>query len=182
MNATQTKSKQDHFSTLYWQKQLFNRHNKINLEKLIMLILTLQDVFRASGLESLEMSAHFQLVDPHHDWFLLFLFSHPVSFSSLWPQGLQQARPPCPSTSPRVCPSSCPLNQWFHLAISSSDALFSFCPQFFPASGSFPMNQLFTSGDWNSGASVSASVLPLSIQLWFPIRLTGLISLLSKRL
>ena len=95
------------------------------------------------------------------------------------PMAWQQARPPCPSASRGVCPSSCPWHQWCH-PISSSAALFSFCPQSFPASGTFPMSQLFTPGDQNTGASASASVLPISIQSWFPLILTGLISLLSK--
>ena len=90
---------------------------------------------------------------------------------SSWRHGLQHTRPPCPSPSPRVCPSSCALYRWCHTAISSSDALFSFCPQSSPASGSFPMSRLFVSGDQNIGASVSASVLPMSIQGWFPLRL-----------
>ena len=77
----------------------------------------------------------------------------------LWPQGLQHARPPCPSPSPEVCPSSCPLHQWCCPAILSSDALFSFYPQSFPASGTFPMSHLFTSDDKNPGASASASIL-----------------------
>ena len=81
-----------------------------------------------------------------------------------------------------VCPSSCPLHQWCHPAISSSDALFAFCPQSLPASGTFPVSWLFTSDDQNTGASASASVFPMSIQGWFPLRLTGLISLLSKGL
>ena len=93
--------------------------------------------------------------------------------------GLQHARPPCPSPSSEVCPSSCPLHQWCHPAVSSSDVLFSFDPQSFPASGTFPVSWLFTSGDQNTGASASASVLPMSIQGLFPLRLTGLISLLS---
>ena len=108
---------------------------------------------------------------------------------TLRPHELQHAKPHCPSPSPGVCPSSCPLHQWCQLAISSSDALFSFCPQCFsfcprsfPASGSFLMSWLFTSGDQNTGASASASVLPVSIQGWFPLRLTDLISLLSKEL
>ena len=105
------------------------------------------------------------------------LFSHPVMSDSLWPSGLQHARPPCASPSPEVCPSSCPLHWWCHPAISSSDALFSFCPQSFPASGTFPMSQLFMPDDQNTGVSASASVLPRSIQGWFPLRLTGLISL-----
>ena len=74
------------------------------------------------------------------------------------------------------------LYQWCHPASLSSDALFSFCLQSFPASGSFPMSRLFTSGDQNTGASASASILPKSIQGWFPLRLTGLIFLLSKGL
>ena len=106
----------------------------------------------------------------------LFLASCPVMSDSLWPHGLQLARPSYPLPSPKVCPSSCPSS---HL---SSDALFSFCPQTFPASGTFPMSRLFASGDQNTGASASASVLPMSIQGWFPLRLTGLISLLSKGL
>ena len=89
-------------------------------------------------------------------------------------------RPPCPSPSPGVCPSPCPLHWWCRPAISSSDALFSFCPQSLPASGTCPMSQQFASDDHNTGAS--ASVLPMSIQGWFPLRLTGLISLLSKGL
>ena len=100
----------------------------------------------------------------------------------LWPHGLPHARPPCPSPSPEVCPSSCPLHWWCHSVISSSDALFSFCPQSFPKSGTFPMSHLFTSDDQNTGASASASVLPVNIQCWSPLRLTGLISLLSRAL
>ena len=91
-------------------------------------------------------------------------------------------RPPCPSPPPRVCPSSYSLHQWCHLATSSSDALFSFCPQSFPASGTFPVSHLFASDTQNTGASASASVSPVNIQGWSPLRLTGLISLLSKGL
>ena len=101
---------------------------------------------------------------------------------SLWPPGLQQTRHPCPSPSPRVCPSSCPLHWWCHSAISNSDTFFSFCPWSFPESRTFPMSWLFASDDQNTGTSASASVLPMSIQCWFPLRLTGLISLLSKGL
>ena len=100
--------------------------------------------------------------------------------NSLWPRGLQHARLPCPSLSSRVCSSSCPLSWWCHLTISSSVTPFSSCPQYFPASGSFPMSQLFTLGGQIIAASASASVLPMSIQDWFPFGLTGLISLLSK--
>ena len=79
----------------------------------------------------------------------------------------------CPSLSPRICSISCPLNQWCHPAFSS-------CPQSFSASGSFPMSQLFVSDGWSIGASASASVRPMHIQGWFPVGLTGWISLLSK--
>ena len=101
--------------------------------------------------------------------YLLLLFSHSVMSNSFRPHGLQHARPPCPSKSPKVCPSSFPFHQWCHPAISSSDAIFSFCPQSFPASGTLPMSQLFTSDDENIGASASASVLPMNIQDWFPL-------------
>ena len=113
---------------------------------------------------------------------ILLLFCCPVLLSSLQHHGLQHARPLRPSPSPKVCPSSCSLHQWCHPAISSSDTLLSFCPQSFPASGNFPMSQPFASDDQNTGVSASASVLPLNIQGWFPFRLTGLISLLSKGL
>ena len=76
---------------------------------------------------------------------------------TLQPHGLQHARPPCPSPPPRVCPSSHSLHHWCHPAITSSDALFSYCLQSFPASGTFPMSHLFTSDDQNTGASVSIS-------------------------
>ena len=109
------------------------------------------------------------------------LFSHHALPDSLWPNGLQHARPPYPLSSPGVCPNSCPLNQWCHPTISSSVALF-LCPQSFPASGSFAMSWLFTSGGQSFGASPLASVLPMNIQDWFPLRSTGWISLLSTGL
>ena len=112
----------------------------------------------------------------------LLLFSCSVMSNSFWPHGLQHARLPCPSPSPGICPSSCRLNWWCHPSISSSVALFSFCLQSFPASGCFPMNQLFTSGGQSIGASASTSVLPNSIQSLFHLRLTGLLALLSKGL
>ena len=112
----------------------------------------------------------------------MLLFSRPVMSGSLWPRGLQHTRPPCPSPSPEVCPSQCSLHRWCRPAISSSDALFSYCPQSFPTSGTFPMSRLFTSDDQNTGASASASILPVNIQCWSPLRLTGLISLLFKGL
>ena len=102
--------------------------------------------------------------------------------SSLWPHGLQHARFHYPSLSPRVRSNSCPLSQWYHTTISSSVTQFSSCPQCFPASLSFPMSQLFVLCGWSNRASASASVLPMSIQDWYPLGLTGLISLLSKGL
>ena len=101
---------------------------------------------------------------------------------SLWPHGLQRARLPCPSLSPRVCSNSRPLSPWCHPTISLFVTAFSFCPQPFPASGSFPMSQLFASGDQSIGISASPLVLPMTIQGWYPFGLTGLISLLSKGL
>ena len=98
----------------------------------------------------------------------------------LWPHGLQQARLPCPSPSPRVCSNSCLSSWWCHPTISSSIVPFSFCLQPFPTSRSFPMSQLFVSGGQSIGASASTSVLPVNIQDWFPLGLTGLISLQSK--
>ena len=94
--------------------------------------------------------------------------------------GLQHARLPCPSPTPRTCSDSCPSSQWCHPTISSSVIPFSSCPQSFPASGSFPMSQLFASGGQSIGTSASASVLPMNIQDWFLLGLTGLISLQSK--
>ena len=85
-------------------------------------------------------------------------------------------------TSPEVCPSSCPLHLWCHPAISSSDAFFSFCPQSFARSGTFPMSQLFTSNYQNTRVSALATVLPMNIQGWFLLRLASFISLLSMEL
>ena len=97
--------------------------------------------------------------------------------------GLKHARPPYPSLSPGVCPSSCPLSQWAYPTISSSASLFFFLyPPSFPASGTFPMSQLFALDDQNTEVSASTSVLPVSIQGWFPFRLTGLVSLMSKEI
>ena len=113
-------------------------------------------------------------------YFVVSVFSCPVVSNSLRSLELQHTRPFCPSTSPEVYPSSCSLHQWCHPAISSSDAHFFSCSQSFQASGTFPMGCLFASDDQNSGAS--ASVLPVNTQGWFPLRWTGLISLLSKGL
>ena len=100
--------------------------------------------------------------------------------NSLRPHGLQHARLLCLSLSPGVCSNLHPLSQWCYLKILSSAAPFSFCSQSFPASGSFPTSQLFTSSGQSIGAS--ASVLPMNIHGWFPLRLTGLISSQCKGL
>ena len=109
-------------------------------------------------------------------------FSCSVVSDSLWPHVLQDARPPCPSSTPRAYPNSCPLSWWWHPTISSSVITFSSCLQSFPASGSFPMSQFFTSSDQSIGVSASASVLPMNTQDWSPLGWTGWISLQSKGL
>ena len=107
-------------------------------------------------------------------------FSCSVMSDSLWPHGLQHTRLPCPSPTLGACSNSCLSSWWCHPTISSSIIHFSSWLQSFPASGSFPISQFFASGGQSIGASVS--VLPLNIQGWFPLRLTGLISLQSKEL
>ena len=115
-------------------------------------------------------------------WTLSVQFSHSVMSNSLRPHGLQHARLPCSSTTPRAYSNSCPLSRWCHPTISSSVIHFSPCLQSFPASGSFTVRQFFTSDGQSFEVSASASVLPMNIQDWFPLRLTGLISLQSKEL
>ena len=101
--------------------------------------------------------------------------------NSLRPRGLQHVRLPCSSLSPGVCSNLCSLSQWCHPTISSSVVPFS-CLQSFPVSGSFLTSQLFASGGQSIGASALTSVLPMNIQDWFPLGLTGWISLQSKGL
>ena len=110
------------------------------------------------------------------------MFSHSVMSDSLQPRGLQHPRLPFPSPSPGVCSNSCPLSQWWHPTMLSSVVPFTSCLQSFPASGSFPMSQLFTSSGQSIRASTWTSALPMNIQDWFPSGLTGLISLQSKGL
>ena len=110
----------------------------------------------------------------------LVLNSRSVITDSLWPHGLPQDSIPRPSPIPRACSSSCPSSWWSHQTILSSVISLSSCLQSFPASGSFPMSQFFTWHGQSSGVSASASVLPMNIQDWFPLRLTGLIFLQSK--
>ena len=109
-------------------------------------------------------------------------FSRSVVSNSLRPHESQHTRPPCPSPTPGVYSNSCPSSRWCHPAISSSVVPFSSCPQPLPASGSFPMSQLFTWGGQSIGVSASASVLPMNTQDWCPSGWTGRISLQSKGL
>ena len=102
-------------------------------------------------------------------------FSCLVMSDSLRPHGLQHARLPCPSPTPRAHSNSCSSSRWYHPTISSSVVPFSSYLQSFPAYGSFPRSQFFTSGSQSIRASASASVLPMNIQDWFPLGLTHLI-------
>ena len=99
-------------------------------------------------------------------------FSRSLVSDSLPPHEPQHTRPPCPSPTPEVHPNPCPSSQWCHPTISSSVIPFS-CPQSFPASGSFPMSQLFASGGQSIGVSASTSVLPMNTQDWSPLGWTG---------
>ena len=133
--------------------------------------------------------------EPHWKTLWLFLIKRKHSYhhsfihlgcsvvsDSLRSHGLQHARPPYPSPTPRVYLNSCPLSRWCHPTISSSVVPFSSCLQSFPASGSFPISQLLASGGQSTGVSASTSVLPMSIQDWSPLGWTGWISLQSKGL
>ena len=109
-------------------------------------------------------------------------FSYSVMSNSLRPYGLQHARLPCPSSTPRACSNSCPSSQWCHPTISSSVIHFFSCPQSFPTSGSFQMSQFFASGGQSTEVSASTSVLPMNTQDWSPLGWTGWTSLQAKRL
>ena len=114
-------------------------------------------------------------------WWTSRFLSHKVMSNSLRPYQLQHTRLPCSSLSPRFYSNSYPWIRWCHPMISSFIAPFS-CPQCFPASWSFPVSQFFASFGQSVRASTSASDLPMNIQGWFPLGLTGLTSLLSKGL
>ena len=107
-------------------------------------------------------------------------FSRSVMSDSSWPHESQNTRPSCPSPTPRVYSNSCPSSRWCHPTISSPVVPFSSCLQSAPASGSFPMSQLFAWGGQSTGVSASVSVLPMNIQDWSPLGWTGWISLQSK--
>ena len=109
-------------------------------------------------------------------------FSRSVMSDSLWPHEPKHARPPCPSPIPRVHTNPCPLSQWYHPTISSSVIPYSSHLHSFPASGSFPISQLFASGGQRIGVSASTSVLPVNTQDWSPLGWTGWISFQSKGL
>ena len=110
------------------------------------------------------------------------LFSRSVISDSLQPHEPQHARPPCPASTPGIHLSPCPLSRWCHPTISSSVIPFSSCPQSLPASGSFPMSHLFTSGVQSIGVSTSTSVPPMNTQDWSPLGWIGWISLQYKGL
>ena len=160
----------------------------ISIQKVIFLFLDIMSLFtcfvnwgnktRGWGRHSLDIGREREQEAQRHRQCQ---FSHSVVSDSVTPR-TAHARPPCPSASPRVCPSSCLLHQWCGPAISSYDTLPSFCPQSSPASGYFQISQLFTSGGQSIGVSASASILPMNIQDGFPLRWTGWISLLSKGL
>ena len=109
-------------------------------------------------------------------------FSCSVVSNFLWPHELQHTRPPCPSPTPGAHPKPCPSSWWCHPAISSSVIPFSSCPQSLPASGSFPISQLFAWSGQSIGVSALASVLPMNTQDWSPLEWTGWTSLQSKGL
>ena len=106
--------------------------------------------------------------------------SHSVVSDFLQPHESQHVRPPCPSPTPGVYSNPCPSRWWCHPATSSSVVPFSSCSQPLPASGSFPVSQLFAWGGQSIGISASASVLPMNTQDWYPLGWTGWISLWSK--
>ena len=135
-----------------------------------------QRFLKFMSIELLMLSNHLILCHPISFLHIL-LSSCSVMSDSLQPHGLQHTRLACPSPSPGACSNSCPLSQWCPPAISSSVIPFS-CLQTSPASGSFLMSQLFTSGSQSIGAS--PSILSMNIQGWFPLGWTGLISLQSK--
>ena len=127
---------------------------------------------KINKITSVRYSAHWSM---SMDFSLCIFMWYSVQFScsvvsdSLQPHGLQHTRPPYPSPTPGVYSNSCPSSQWCHPTISSFVVLFSSCLQSFPASGSFPLIQFFTSDGQSIGVSASASVLPMNIQDWFPL-------------
>ena len=141
------------------------------------------------GEKSLSLLISFLIFSFLNNIYFKYLFSNNICFqissvvsNSLGPHELQHARPPYPSPTPRAYSNSCPLSRWCHPTISSFVVPFSSCLQSFPASESFPVSQLFTSGGQSTGVSASASVLPMNTQDWRPLGWTGWISFQSKGL
>ena len=132
----------------------------------------------------MDLESVIQMADCHREKnkYCISQFTHSYVSDSLWPHGLQHARLPRPSPTPRAYSNSCPSCWGCHPTISSSVIPFSSLLQSFPASGSFPMSQFFPSGSQSTAVSASASVLPMNIQDWFPLGWTGWISLQSKGL
>ena len=142
------------------------------LDKVLYTFLHLKNIFSKETSKSFEAK-----------WFFSeFRFSHSLVSDYLWPHGLQQARPTCPSPTPRAYSNSCPSSRWCHPSTSSSVVPFFSCLQSFPASRLFPKSQFFASGGQSIGVSASASVLSVNIQDWFLLGWTGWSSLQSKGL
>ena len=135
-----------HWAHVSWSNPFFNLSALRLLPLLLLMILHWFPLYRSLCL---------YLGKKQTAYFMLLLLSCSVVSDSLQPNGLQHTRLPCPSPSPRVYSDSGPSSQWCHPASSSSDTLFSFCPQSFPAPGTFPISQLFASGDQNTGTSAS---------------------------
>ena len=151
----------------------------------LYILLTIEETFLKSLIETLtvqKLMTFTVLNTSTNTERILCQFSRSVVSDSLWPHELQHAKPPCPSPTPGVHPTSSPLSRWCHPAFSSSVVPFSSCSQSLPASESFPMSQLFTWGGQSFGVSALASVLPMNTQDWSPLEWTSCISLQSKGL
>ena len=157
---------------------------KVILVRILLTLYNNRFFIRLSKLQSLQVDLSITTWNHFDDLSHLrsVQFSRSVVSNSLWPHGLQHARPPCPSPTPGAYSNSCPSSRWCHPTISSSVIPFSSCLQSFPASGSFPVSQFFASCGQSIGVSASSSVLPVNIQDWSPSGWTGWISLQSKGL
>ena len=142
------------------------------------------ETVKRHGCQGMEEGEVTKIANIYRDFFWGYRvqFSHSVRSNSLQPHWLQHSRLPCPPSTLGAYSNSCPSCQWCHPTISSSVIPFSSHLQSFPASGSFPVSQFFPSGVQSIGVSASASIFPISIQDWFPLGLTGWISLQSKGL
>ena len=145
-------------------------------------ILTSRDITLPTKVHLVKASGHVWMWELDREESCSVQFIRSVMSDSLRPHESQHARPPCPSPTPGIHSKACPSSRWCHPAISSSVIPFSSCPQSLPASGSFPMSQLFVWGGQSIGVSALASVLPMNTQDWSPLEWTGWISLQSKGL